>query len=152
MTGAALFVTGAGCGGETFCTLELVPQGVRVEVRPPDAARIESASLQVCWDGVCRTPGIELGPSTTSVPQGCDGEGPDAVCSASASPDGGKTGFAQVEGLPGEPVEVRIALRDGRGEAVIEKRLRVTPKGDDSECPQGPQARLIVAGGDVTEG
>lgn len=152
MAGVAVFVTGAGCGTETFCTLELMPQGIRVEVRPPDAARVGSASLQVCWDGVCREPRIDLGPSATSVPQGCDGDGPDAVCSASASPDGGKTGFAEVEGLPREPVEVRIVLRDGGGAAVLEKRLRVTPEGGDADCPQGPQARLVVAGGDVTEG
>ncbi|WP_125613798.1 hypothetical protein [Actinomadura sp. WAC 06369] len=152
MAGAAVFVTGAGCGSETFCTMEMVPQGIRVEVRPADAARIESASLEVCWDGVCRTPRIVFGPSTTSVPQGCDGDGPDAACGASASPDGGKTGFAKVEGLPDEPVEVRIALRDGGGAAVLEKRLRVTPDGGDADCPKGPQARLVVAGGDVTAG
>lgn len=152
MAGVAVVATAAHCGTETICTMDLAPPGIRVEVRPSDAARVETVSLRVCWDDACETARIELGPTTVSVPQGCDGGGPDAVCSASASPDGGKAGFVQVDGLPGEPVEVRMELRDAAGEEVLGARLRVTPKGSEGDCPTGPQARLIVAGGHVTEG
>ncbi|GAA0584050.1 hypothetical protein [Actinomadura livida] len=154
--GAALLAVAA-CGAEgagAECTMIGSSPGMSVVVRHPDAARVASASLRVCWDGTCREPGIGLGPSSTSVPLGCEGEEPDAVCAASASPDGGKTGFAVVEGLPKAPVQVTLELRDAGGRVLVDRRLDVTPKAtypNGPDCDEGaPQVVLTVADGTVT--
>ncbi|QFG25594.1 hypothetical protein [Actinomadura sp. WMMB 499] len=146
----------AGCDTPVACPAIGSPSGVSVDVRPPEAARVASASLRVCWDGACRTPPITLRPSSTSVPMGCDGDGPDAACGASASPDGGRTGFAPVPDLPERPVDVEITLRDDGGGELLAETLRVTPKATYPGGPDcgkgGPQARMTVADGRVTAG
>ncbi|MFD0899904.1 hypothetical protein [Actinomadura sediminis] len=146
----------AACDTPVACPAIGSPPGVSVDVRPPDAERAASASLRVCWDGACTTSEVALRPSAAAVPMGCGGDGPDAVCGASASPDGGMTGFAQVEGLPEAPVEVEFALLDDGGDAVLARRVRATPEATrpgGPECGEGgPQARLVVAGGRVTAG
>ncbi|TDE39437.1 hypothetical protein [Actinomadura sp. 6K520] len=154
--GAALLALTA-CGAEgagAECTAIGSSPGMNVAVEPPGAARVASASLRVCWDGTCREPEIELRPSSTSVPMGCEGEEPDAVCGASASPDGGKTGFAMVEGLPKAPVRVTLTLRDTGGRTLVDRRLDVTPKAtfpNGKGCGEGgPQVVLTVADGTVT--
>jgi hypothetical protein len=156
--GVALLVLAA-CGSDVGgggrpCTLIGSMAGLSVVVPAPGAARVASAHLRVCWNGGCREPRIEMTPTSTSVPMGCDGDGPDAACGASASPDGGKHGFAQVEGLPKAPVEVTLTLRDDGGRTVLAKRLDVTPKAtfpNGPHCGEGePQAVMTVANGQVT--
>ncbi|MEU8796916.1 hypothetical protein [Spirillospora sp. NPDC048819] len=156
--GALLALAACGSGGlgaERPCTAIGSSPGLSVSVKPPDASRVASASLRVCWDGTtCREPTIELRPSSTTVPMGCDGDGPDAACAASASPDGGKTGFAQVEGLPKSPVQVTLTLRDAQGRTLVDRRVDVTPAAtfpNGEHCGEGgPQAALTVADGTVT--
>ncbi|WP_067461735.1 hypothetical protein [Actinomadura macra] len=156
--GAALFVLTA-CGSDSPgtgrpCTLIGSLPGVGVDIRPPFAARVASASLRVCWNGTCRRPRIELSPSSTSVSTGCDGGELDAACGASASPDGGKTGFARVTGLPKKPVRIFLVLRDARGRKLLDRRVGLTPKPsfpNGPHCGEGdPQAGLVVAGGRIT--
>lgn len=154
--GAVLFAL-AGCGAEGVeCTAIGSPAGVSVDVRAPDAARVASAALRVCWGGSCREPAIELRPSSVTVPLGCEGPEPDAACGASASPDGGKTGFAPVKGLPKTPVQVTLTLSDARGGTLVEQSVRVTPEAtfpNGEDCAEGgPQVALTVAGGAVTAG
>ena len=150
----ALAACGTGRGAE--CTLLGSSPGVRVDVKAPDASRVASASLRVCWNGVCHEPEIELRTSTTMVPMDCDGDEPDAACGASASPDGGKTGFALVEGLPKTPVRVTLTLSDAQGRTVVEESVDATPKAtfpNGRDCGEGPpQAELTVAGRTVTAG
>ncbi|MGP4027692.1 hypothetical protein [Actinomadura sp. 3N407] len=156
--GAALLALAAcgtgGLGAERPCTAIGSSPGLSVSVKAPDAARVASASLRVCWDGTCREPRIELRPSSTAVPMGCSGEGPDAVCGASVSPDGGKTGFAQVQDLPKRPVQVTLTLRDAQGRTLVDRRVDVTPKAtfpNGEHCGEGgAQAALTVAHGTVT--
>lgn len=156
--GAALLALAAcgsgGLGAGRPCTAIGSSPGVSVSVEPPDASRVTSASLRVCWDTTCREPRIELRPSSTAVPMGCDGDGPDAACAASASPDGGKRGFAQVQGLPKRPVQVTLTLRDARGRVLVDRRVDVTPAAtfpNGEHCDEGgPQAALTVADGRVT--
>ncbi|URN02210.1 hypothetical protein LUW74_01645 [Actinomadura madurae] len=153
---AALALAACGAGGEGAgrpCTAIGSMPGLRLAVPAPDAARIDTASLRVCWNGECREPRIELHPTSTTVSTGCDGDEPDAVCGASASHDGGKAGFAQVEGLPKEPVRVTVKLRDADGRTVLDQSLDVTPKAtfpNGPGCGEGrPQAVLTVANGRV---
>lgn len=153
---AAALLALAACGsdGGQRCTAIGSPRGVSLDIRAPDAARVESASLKVCWNGTCRDPELELSPSSTTVPLGCDGDEPESACAASASPDGGKHGFANVEGLPKTPVQVTLKLRDARGRTVTARRVDLTPKAtfpNGRHCGEGaPQAGLVVANGAVT--
>ncbi|MFS2293493.1 MAG: hypothetical protein FWJ90_12430 [Actinomadura sp.] len=146
----------AEAGDERPCTEIGAPSGLRVAVASSDAAAAAAASLRVCWDGACRDASLDLVPQSVSVPMSCDGEDPDAVCSASASPDGSKGGFAPVEGLPKEPVRVVLALRDSKGGTILTRDLDVTPEAtypNGEGCPEGgAQATLTVAGGRVTAG
>ncbi|GGV03546.1 hypothetical protein GCM10010182_22020 [Actinomadura cremea] len=152
---AVMLVSGA-CDSERPCTLIGAPAGIRVEVRPPEAARVASASLRVCWNGACETPRIELRGTSKSVPLGCDGDGPDAACGASASPDGGMAGFASVAELPKAPVDVELTLRDTAGDEMFRERLSVTPEATHPNGPDcgegGAQAVLTMADGRVTAG
>lgn len=156
--GAMLF-TLAGCGSqkagaERQCTEIGSSPGLSLDVRAPYAARVASASLKVCWDRTCRTPMVELRPSSRAVSSGCGGDGPYAVCGASASPDGGKTGFAQLTGLPKAQVEATVVLRDARGRTLLDRRVGLTPKAtfpNGPGCGEGaPQAGLTVADGRMT--
>ncbi|QKG18809.1 putative secreted protein [Actinomadura verrucosospora] len=152
---ALLALTACGFGSdERNCTLIGSETGINADITGPDASRVASASLRVCWDGTCRTARLVLRPSATTVPRGCDGEAPDAVCAASASPDGGRYGFARVADLPESPVQVTLTLRDRRGRAFLDQGLRLTPKATYPNGPHcgrgGTQGALTVANGKAT--
>ena len=154
--GAVLLVLAA-CGSENGgreCTLVFSPTGIGVDIAAPDAARVAAASMRVCWNGTCVTKRLVLQPSSTSVPLGCHGDGPDAVCSASASPDGGQHGFAAIADLPKSPVQVKLTLRDRHHRAFVDQELRVTPKATLHNGPhcgtEGLQATLTVKNGRAT--
>ncbi|HEU5032402.1 MAG TPA: hypothetical protein VFV01_46310 [Spirillospora sp.] len=149
---AAALLALTACGSDDHvCALLFSPTGVSVDVAAPDASRIASASLRVCWDGTCRTKALDFRPSSTSVPLGCDGDGPDSVCEASASPDGDQHGFASITDLPESPVQITLTLRDRHRRAFVDQGLLVTPKAvrrGDSDCgEQGVQAALTVTNG-----
>ncbi|MBO2460664.1 hypothetical protein [Actinomadura violacea] len=152
---ALLALTACGFGSdERDCTLIGSGSGVNVDIAAPDASRVASASVRVCWDRTCRTARLALRPSTTTVPQGCDGEAPDAACAASASPDGGRNGFARVADLPESPVQVTLTLRDQHGRALLDQGVRLTPKATYPNGPHcgrgGTQAGVTVANGRAT--
>ncbi|MGI5330499.1 hypothetical protein [Actinomadura nitritigenes] len=154
--GAALLALAA-CGSENGareCTLVYSPTGIGVDIAAPDATRVASASMRVCWNGTCVTTRLVLQPSSTSVPLGCHGDGPDAVCSASASPDGGRHGFAAVADLPKSPVRVTLTLRDRHHRAFVDQELVLTPKAtlhNGPRCgPEGVQAALTIKNGKAT--
>ncbi|MGK5553262.1 hypothetical protein ACSNOI_16750 [Actinomadura kijaniata] len=153
---AALALTGCGTaslstGGE--CTMIGTPRGIGLAVEPPLAARAADATVEICWNGVCRTVRTELRDSTTAVPRGC-ADGPDGACAATASPTGGKNGFADVNDLPESPVRVTLTLRDARGGSVLKQQITTTPQAVYANGPHcgkgGPQASLTVANGRVT--
>ncbi|GAA4368868.1 hypothetical protein GCM10023088_18270 [Actinomadura verrucosospora] len=149
----ALAACGSGSDGAGRpCTMIGSEAGVNLVV--PDGSRVAAASLRACWNGTCQDPRIELAPTSKAVSTGCDGDGPDAVCGASASPDGGKSGFARLPGLPKEPVDITLKLRDAKGRTSLTQRLDVTPKAtfpNGPHCGEGPpQVVLTVANGRVT--
>ncbi|MFD0855960.1 hypothetical protein ACFQ07_27220 [Actinomadura adrarensis] len=132
------------------CTMVAARQGVGFDIKAPYAAKVADAGMKLCWAGTCHEPEIDLHASTKSVPQGCD----DGVCGASASPDGGKHAFADVQDLPTTPVEVTVVLRDAGGDTLLDRTLSVTPRMVHPNGPDcgtdGPQAMLLVQDGQVT--
>ncbi|WP_344940808.1 hypothetical protein [Actinomadura miaoliensis] len=146
----------AGCapgGGEVACPAILVREGVALRVKAPLAGRAESATVTVCWDGRCRNSGdLELMPSTVAVPQDCPSGPPDGSCGASASPTGDAGAFFDLKGLPSEPVEVAVVLRDGDGGKLFDRKVTVTPKGLGGECPQPPHTAVVADGARLAPG
>ncbi|MEW2352719.1 hypothetical protein [Spirillospora sp. NPDC029432] len=155
--GAALLAlnacgTGAS-GGARPCTMIAARHGIGLDIRPPDAAKVETATMRICWNGACRNERLTLRGTSRPVPMGCDGEGPDAACGASSSPDGGKHGFAEVGDLPRAPVQVTVVLRGAGGKRLVDEKIDVTPRvtyPNGRHCGAGsPQAGLVVSAGKV---
>ncbi|MGI5168333.1 hypothetical protein ACQEU3_28680 [Spirillospora sp. CA-253888] len=148
---AAALAACSPAGPEGGCTAIGSPSGVGLDIAPADAARVSTAALKICWNGACRTAAPALAPSSGTVPDDCDAGDPDAPCAASASPTGGKHGFADVPELPETPVQVTVTLRDASGARLLERTVTVTPKPTRPNGPDcdagGPQARLKVSGG-----
>ncbi|MER6951656.1 hypothetical protein ABT294_47330 [Nonomuraea sp. NPDC000554] len=144
---AAAMLTGCGSEPPHPCTLIGTPVGVGLTVEAPLAAKVRSATLEVCWDGSCRRPRLELFQGSRAGEQTCSGD----TCSAVAVPTAEKQGFADVAGLPKRLVEVRLTLRGARGASLLDRTVRVTPKGrfpNGPECGEGgPNAMLTVDGG-----
>ncbi|WP_439385668.1 hypothetical protein [Amycolatopsis lexingtonensis] len=146
---AVLLLGAAGCGTEpeVACTAIGTPVGIGLSV--PDPAGITRATLDACWGGRCVTRQVALFPATAAGPTSCTGTGPDASCGTSMVPTGGLQGFADVPGLPAEPVRVTVRFDDGKPHGV-----EVTPAFSEPNGPAcgkaGPQAQLLVgAGGEL---
>ncbi|MEV2275372.1 hypothetical protein AB0I72_07280 [Nocardiopsis sp. NPDC049922] len=156
----ALFLAGAvaGCasalGEGRACTEIGVPVGVSLDVAPSDAAAVRTAEVEVCWDGRCRGSEIELSESAESVDEGCE-EGAEGACTARSAPTGGLTGFAPVDDLPTDPVEVRVALRGEGGEELFTDTVTATPgmlEANGPGCGEGgPQTGVVVRDGALRE-
>ncbi|MBW4717482.1 hypothetical protein [Saccharothrix obliqua] len=152
MAAVLLLVTACGSTPEQVCTAIGVPVGVGVDVR---SAGVATGALEVCWDGRCTTRPLALWPSSRVVGGTCAGTAPEDVCSASAEPDGGLHGYADVPDLPVRPVVVKLRLADGTGATVLDRQVEATPKlvrPGGPECGGGgAQLNLAVAAdGSVT--
>lgn len=148
VTGAAMLAL-AGCAAETpQCTAIGSPAGLSLEIAAPLATTATQVDMQVCWDGECYSPAIELLPSLTSEPQDCTGPEPDDSCSAKQVPAGGKHGFAEMPELPAAEVEVAVTLHDSAGTQVFHDMTIVMPEPTYPNGPQcaadGVQAALIA--------
>ncbi|MEU4445825.1 hypothetical protein AB0K14_31175 [Actinosynnema sp. NPDC050801] len=140
-------------GAETACTLMGTLVGITVNVEHPD---VVSGTIEVCWDGSCATPSLELHPSTRGVETTCTGTSPDDSCSARSEPTGGKYGFADLPLLPPRPVTANLRLLDQSGSPVVDREITLTPEmayPNGPHCPAGgPQAGIVVSSdGSVTE-
>ncbi|MFI9011821.1 hypothetical protein ACIGNX_31745 [Actinosynnema sp. NPDC053489] len=141
-----------GSGEGAGCTLIGTQVGVGVEVAHPD---VVSGTVEVCWDGSCATPALELRPSSRVVATTCTGAGPDDSCSARTEPTDARTGFAVVPDLPARPVSVTLRLLDRSGHTLVDREVELTPGmsfPNGPHCPAGgPQAGISVAAdGSVT--
>ncbi len=148
----ALAAVTVACGtvvrsGGQACTEMGAPRGIGVDIAPPTAARVETASLTACWNGKCRTWPVELRPSTSATDTTC-GDDPGDVCSAKVRKTGGLHGFVDIPDLPAEPVRVNLTLAEADGTEVVDRTLEVTPRRvspNGPSCPPHvPQARLVV--------
>ena len=154
--GVLLLATACGAGnagGGVPCTAIGTAVGVAVDVELPD---VVSATIEVCWDGSCATPALELYPSSRVAETTCTGTSPDDSCSARSEPTGGKHGFANLPQLPAKPVTATLRLLDQSGSFLVERHIALTPEmayPNGPDCPAGgPQAGISVgADGSVTE-
>ncbi|GAA3539817.1 hypothetical protein GCM10022419_019820 [Nonomuraea rosea] len=142
---AAVSALLTGCQSEPSCRLLHVVVGVGVSIEAPLAARTETVSIQVCWDGACRPADVTLSPSTRMESSTCSGD----TCSARGVRTGDKHGVGEVEGLPKRPVEVRLKLLGAAADPVLERTVTVTPKGSFPNGPDcgegGPSTALTVS-------
>ena len=154
--GVLLLATACGAidaGGGTACTLIGAATGVTVDVEHPDAV---SATIEVCWDGSCATPALELYPSSRAGETTCTGTSPEDSCSSRAEPTGGRNGFASLPELPAKPVTATLRLLDQSGSSLVDRKIELTPEmvyPNGPDCPAGgPQAGISVgADGSVIE-
>ena len=84
----------------SVCTEIGASPGVSVTVEKALATSLTGLALRVCWDGACKDYDVDLSPGSDTVDQGCDGNEPDAACSATAVPNGTLVGFVTVPALP----------------------------------------------------
>ncbi|GGP73257.1 hypothetical protein GCM10010185_53440 [Saccharothrix coeruleofusca] len=142
---------GARSDAGAVCTGIGVPVGIGVDVALPD---VVAAEIEVCWDGACVRPPLELFPSSRVAGTTCAGTAPDDVCAARSEPSGGKHGFASVPELPAEPVVVTLRLSDQSGTRVLDERISLTPAmvlPNGPDCPSGgPQAGVSITSDGVT--
>ncbi|MFJ6676442.1 hypothetical protein ACIQMJ_35520 [Actinosynnema sp. NPDC091369] len=152
-----VLVLATACGlvepGDAACTAIGTPVGVSVDVEHPDAV---SATIEVCWDGSCATPSLELYPSSRAVETTCTGTSPDDSCSARSEPTGGKHGFASLLALPRKPVTATVQVLDQSGSVLVDRNITLTPEmayPNGPDCPAGgPQAGISIgADGSITE-
>jgi hypothetical protein len=154
--GVLLLATACGvvdAGGDVPCTAIGTRVGVAVDVAHPD---VVSGTIEVCWDGSCATPALELYPSSRVAETTCTGASPDDSCSARSEPTGGMHGFADLPQLPAKPVTATLRLLDQSGYSLVERHIVLTPEmvyPNGPDCPAGgPQAGISVgADGSVTE-
>ncbi|MGW4061699.1 hypothetical protein ACWEGE_25710 [Amycolatopsis sp. NPDC004747] len=139
---AVLATAVAGCAGpERACTAIGVPIGISLSVPAPNG--VSKATLEACWRGQCVTRDVGLYPETSAGATTCTGTGPDSSCGTSMVPTGGLHGFADIPGLPAEPVKVTVRFDDGKPHTV-----EVTPALTEANGPgcgkDGPQAQLVA--------
>ncbi|WIY04103.1 hypothetical protein QRX60_09730 [Amycolatopsis mongoliensis] len=146
---AAIVLVTAGCGQagsgtEAGCPAIGTPVGIGLTV--PDPAGITRATLEACWGGQCVTRPVGLFPETAAGPTSCTGTGPDSSCGASMVPTGGLQGFADIPGLPAEPIRVTVRFDDGKPHTVAVTPAFTEPGGP--ACGKaGPQAQLVAGPG-----
>jgi hypothetical protein len=148
----ALTACGGGAGAGQVCTGIGTPVGIGLDVQ---LANVSSATMEVCWDGRCVEPAVELYPSSSAGPETCTGTSPSDSCGVSMVPAGGQNGFASVADLPAKPVAVTLRLFDGKV-SLVDQHLTVTPKmlyPNGEQCGAGgPQTGLVVSpAGSVAE-
>lgn len=149
---AALLVLVTGCGASTgsggyACTEIGAVSGIGLTVDQELADKVRDVELQICWDGTCEPAPLELHPGERMVDLGCGSEQPDAVCSATSTPDGTLTGFAQLDSLPAGEVQVRAHTTRHDGSRVETEPLSVAtetvfPNGED--CPGEAQQLALI--------
>lgn len=146
---SVLLLAGCASAEHAPCTEIGAPAGVGVNIEATIAQHVTNdATLRVSWGSTNIEAELTLAPSTDAVDQGCSGENESSVCSATASPTGGKTGFADVPQLPAEPVDVTLVLTELDGEPRVLDQVQLTPAAtypNGPNCPVGGnQAQLRV--------
>jgi hypothetical protein len=144
----------SGCtASERACTMIGSVSGVAITVDQTVAADVDRLSLRVCWQPdsarpTCQNTVVELTPGFDSVDQGCGPGGPDAVCSATAAPDGTQVGFVELGDLPSGPITVSgAATMAGQRRALAAVELTASPT-----YPNGPDCGVGGTQATVTLG
>ncbi len=146
--GAVLLLVTACSAPSGACTEIGAVPGVGVTVEKASAAGVTALSLRVCWAGDCTDRDVALSPGSDSIDQGCEGDEPDAACSATVVPNGTLVGFAEVPGLPAG--EVLIGASVERGER--SSRLPEVAIQAETSYPNGPRCEPAANQAQVTIG
>jgi len=141
-----LLVTGCTAPGGVPCTEIGAVPGVNVTVEKASAAGVTALSLRVCWAGDCTDHDVVLSPGSDSIDQGCEGDEPDAACSATVVPNGSQVGFVEVPDLPAGEVLIGATLREGKRSA----ELPEVPIQAETTYPNGPQCEPAANQAQVT--
>lgn len=119
-----------------MCPAIAAPPGLTFDV---PGGQFTRAAVKACWSGHCTERSLDLHPSTVSVNTTCTAN----ACGAEAAPTGGRSGFAEIPGLPAAPVDVTVTFDDGPP-----RHLTVHPGPIPTGRPcgdPGPQALITVA-------
>jgi hypothetical protein len=122
---------------------------VSLTVAPSYVSSVRSIQLKACQDGNCKEAELELRPGSVSIDQGCEtrNAGPDAVCSATSSPDGTLVGMLMLDVLTESPIEATVNGTSPNGAPLPERFLTFTPKSDypfGQHCGKFLSASLIL--------
>lgn len=143
---AALLLLTAGCSATPEVACPAIGTRIGIGLTVPEPAGITRATLEACWGDQCVTRPADLMPETAAGATTCTGTGPADSCGASMVRTGGLRGFADIPGLPAEPIRVTVRFDDGKPHTTV-----VTPAFSEPGGPAcgkaGPQAQL-VAGAD----
>ncbi|MGH1564480.1 hypothetical protein [Mumia sp. DW29H23] len=147
---ALLMACGSGAeeGDVLACTMIGSSAGIGVTVEQPLAAQADTVRLETCWGEECVAAEAPLYPGTTVVDEGCDGDEPEAACSASSTPDGTMQGFVDVAELPADEVEVTAIVQHRDGTEAHRAVVRTTaaptyPNGKHCD-PGANQAQITL--------
>ena len=146
--GAVLLLVTACTAPGVACTEIGASPGVGVTVEKASAASVTALSLRVCWAGDCSDHDVALSPGSDSIDQGCEGDEPDAACSATVVPNGTLVGFVEVPGLPAGEVLIGATLQEGKRST----RLPEVAIQAETTYPNGPQCEPAANQAQVTIG
>lgn len=113
---------------------------VTVTVLQSYVQAVRTVHLRACQSGVCKEGDLALAPGTKSVNQGC--EGPAAVCSETASPDGTLYGHLWLDVLTEDPIDATVSGVDTNGAPLPVRTITFTPK--PTQCPKFITANLLL--------
>lgn len=123
---------GAGGAGQS-CTAIGTPRGIGVDIARQASGRVaQAATVEVCWEGRCRTHPVRLSPATAAADPACTG----GLCSARVRETGGKHGFAAIPDLPRQPVRVTLVVTGAAPPELVRRTVVVTPA---LAYPNGPE-------------
>lgn len=103
------FATAACTPSGVACPAIAAAPVVTIVVEQDYAPHIRALYLQACQDGTCTEGPLELQPGSVSIGEECHHDaGPDAVCSATSSPDGTLHGMLMLDVLTESPVAITL--------------------------------------------
>ncbi|PNI08228.1 hypothetical protein CXX84_12600 [Arthrobacter sp. AFG7.2] len=137
------------CGpgpGAVACPAIAQATAVSVSIPAGYAQQVASLHLRACQDGACTGDTVDLRPGSSSIDQGCS----HGVCSATASPNGSKTGSLMLETLSESPMSVTATGTSFDGTALPVHTLDFRPRGDypfGEQCGRFISASVVLDAG-----
>lgn len=157
LVAATTAFTAAACTPpEVACPAIAAAPAVTVVVEQDYAPHIRSLYLKACQDGTCTEGPLELQPGFVSIGEECHHDAaPDAVCSATSSPDGTLHGMLMLDALTESPVAITLTgeTQDGTELPALTSTINPTvstPFGEQCGRFISASARLDAAG--LTQG
>ncbi|MGN7251215.1 hypothetical protein [Arthrobacter sp. SAFR-014] len=134
----------SGCHAfETACPAVGQVSGVAVTVAAGYAPEVKTLHVKACQDGKCKDDTLELVAGSVPVDLGCaDASKPDAVCAATAKPDGTRRGMLNLDRLGESPISVTASGRSASGKPLPVRTLTFAPR---ASYPFGEQCGRFVS-------